>query len=155
MKDDVANRVEFTDSFDGEVSFRKAFVMRRDGNTGEVGDVDNDRGVVVTNVLHLVVHHSPDGFEFGYSGAADLALNACQFYLNITQYTGRKTKCYDGNCWALAWRLHQAFKREFIERVNWRKGTSISFAKLEVWFFKNITGELLRECMIEEIEEME
>lgn len=141
---DTANRTEFADKFYELISFSEAFTMHR--------NIDgSDHTVVVTNVPHLVVHHSPDGFEFGYggSGAADLALNACQLYLNIIQYSGTKTKCFDGNCWKLAWFLHQEFKREFIQGVNWRKGATIPFEKMDRWFQTNMTGELLRECQLE------
>lgn len=138
---DETSKTDFTDQFDDDIPFGKAFVMRR---AGKAGDADHRRNAV-TNVPHLVVHHSPDGFEFGYggSGAADLALNVCQLYLNLTQYKGRKTKCYDGNCWALAWRLHQDFKREFIANVNWVKGASIPFGKIDAWFTAQMTNELI------------
>ena len=69
-------------------------VMRRGEALAEVGGV-------FTNVPHIVTHHSPTGFEFGYggSGPADLALNVCQAYLNMQDYRGRKSKCWDGECW--------------------------------------------------------
>jgi hypothetical protein len=142
---DTAQRTEFIDVFYGLIPFSQAFVMHRNGNPG---DADNERSVVVTNVPHLVVHHSPSGFEFGYggSGAADLALNACQLYLNQVNYSGLKTKCYDGTCWKLAWYLHQEFKREFIADVNWRRGATIPFEKIETWFNANMTSELMRGC---------
>lgn len=142
---DTATRTKFEDKFYELIPFAEAFTMHRNGFPG---DEDNERCIVVTNVPHLVVHHSPDGFEFGYggSGAADLALNACQLYLNIVQYSGAKTKCFDGHCWKLAWFLHQEFKREFIQGVHWRKGATIPFGKMDRWFKENMTGELLREC---------
>jgi hypothetical protein len=145
---DTAQRTEFIDEFYGLIPFSQAFVMHRNGNSG---DADNDRSVVVTNVPHLVVHHSPNGFEFGYggSGAADLALNACQLYLNQVNYSGLKTKCYDGTCWKLAWYLHQEFKREFIADVNWRRGATIPFEKIETWFNVNMTSELMRGCEVQ------
>lgn len=138
---DETTKTEFADQFDDEIPLGKALIMKRAGQTG---DADHHR-VAVTNVPHLVVHHSPDGFEFGYggSGAADLALNVCQLYLNLTQYKGRKTKCYDGNCWALAWHFHQDFKREFIASANWVKGASIPFGKIDAWFSSHLTVELL------------
>ena len=44
---------------------QRGIVLRRTGHD------------VLTNVPHLVVHHSPTGYEWGYggSGPADLALN--------------------------------------------------------------------------------
>ncbi len=149
MNSDTANRTDFADKHDDSTPFTTSFVMRR---AGSQGDADIER-IVFTNVPHLVVHHSPDGFEFGYggSGAADLALNVCQLYLNITGYEGRKTKCYDGFCWTLAWMLHQDFKREFIANANWRKGAVISFERMEQWFSQSITNELLSDCASVEV----
>lgn len=58
-------------------------------------------GGIYTNVPHLVTHHSPSGYEFGYggSGPADLALNICEIILNRIGYEGERTKCYAGDCW--------------------------------------------------------
>ena len=139
---DIAKRAKFEDVFYALIPFSQALVMHR--NVSE----NDDDSVVVTNVPHLVVHHSPTGFDFGYygSGAADLALNVCQLYLNQVNYSGQKTKCYDGQCWKLAWTLHQEFKREFIAGVNWRKGATIPFEKIEAWFKLNMTGGLVRSC---------
>jgi hypothetical protein len=69
-----------------------------------------------TNIPHLVTHHSPTGFEFGYggSGPADLALNICEIMLNRLDHNGGRVKCFEGDCWDLSFRLHQDFKREFI-----------------------------------------
>ncbi len=151
---DTPKNEKFYDIFIEDVPFQKAFVMSRDA--GRPGDEVDDRGMLCrTNIPHLVTHHSPDGFEFGYSGsgAADLALNVCQLYLNMTGYTGRKTRCYDGNCWALAWRLHQQFKTEFIEGVNWIKGAYVSFDRISRWFKENITEDLLSDCAVDEVME--
>lgn len=147
---DETTKTEFAaDRFDDEIPFGKALVLRR---AGQAGDADHRR-YAVTNVPHLVVHHSPDGFEFGHggSGPADLALNVCQLYLNLTHYTGRKTKCYDGNCWALAWSLHQKFKFDFIAKVNWVKGATIPFGKIDAWFTEHITNETLENYAISDI----
>jgi len=56
----------------------------------------------ITNVTHMIVRHSPTGFEWGYggSGPADLALNA------LTMYIGREKAEKDG--------LYQEFKWKFI-----------------------------------------
>jgi len=149
MNSDTAKRTEYADKFDDSIPFTTSFIMRR---AGSAGDADLDR-VVYTNVPHLVVHHSPDGFEFGYggSGAADLALNACQLYLNITGYQGEKTKCYDGYCWMLAWMLHQEFKREFVASVNWNRGAVVPFTHIDQWFKATMTEEILSACAVEQI----
>lgn len=141
--EDVARRVNFQDVYSDEVPFREWFVMAR---AGKASDADLDR-CAVTNVSHLVVHHSPDGFDFGYAGSApaDLALNAVQLYLNQVGYTGAKTKCYDGSCWTMAWMLHQDFKRAFIANVP-HSGTTIPFEKIDTWMGLNMTAELLERC---------
>lgn len=150
MNDSICKREDFTD---GEV-------------VGEYCDVDLDEALVLqrvydnkvpvwTNVPHLVVHHSPSGFEFGYagSGPADLALNVCQWYLNSIGYRGEKSQCFDGNCWSLALVLHQDFKRDFIASAP-HEGTVIPFNQIKDWFDKNITDDLKRTyAMTEEVED--
>ena len=97
-------------------------VLRRDG----VG--------VCTNIPHIVTHHSPTGFEFGYagSGPADLALNICELMLNRSGHTGERMKCFDGDCWTLAFELHQKFKFEFIANSP-REGCVIPYVKVQEW----------------------
>lgn len=145
VESDIAKQAEFADELDDSIPFRKAFVMKRSHNDPE------KVGGVITNVPHLVVHHSPNGFEFGYggSGPADLALNVCQLYLNIIGYEGRKSKCYDGQCWTLAWVLHQSFKRAFVERVS-RSGAIVPFGKMEVWFKEQMTSEVIAQYVNDE-----
>lgn len=109
------------------IPFEKGIVLRRQGY------------IVKTNVPHLVVHHSPTGFEFGYagSGPADLALNIVEMMLNRLGYQGHRTKCWRGTCFSLAYRLHQAFKVEFIAGAP-REGTVIPYPVLEVWVAQRI-----------------
>lgn len=98
-----------------------------------------ERGVG-TNVPHLVVHHSPDGFEFGYggSGPADLALNIVETILIHTGYSGDKMKCYDGQCFTFAWHLHQEFKRLFIATVDHEAGGTIRYELAAGWIQKQM-----------------
>lgn len=134
---DLCQTDKFSDRQITNKSLMEALVLRRKNfEDGKVGDV-------YTNVPHLVVHHSPAGFEFAYSGSgpADLALNVCQFYFNTTGYKGEKTKCYDGACWSLAWVLHQEFKREFIASCP-RKGRTIPWTRIQAWFEEHITDEM-------------
>ena len=136
-------RDEFSDAFDNTIPFEQALVMKRQRRLDRPFD-SNDPGQAVTNVPHLVVQHSPDGYEFSYSGSgpSDLALNACQLYLNMTGYEGRQTKCYDGSCWSLAFALHQEFKGYFIASAP-RVGRVIPFAEIDAWFKLRITDELI------------
>ena len=137
----LCKRDKFSDEFDGSIPFERAFVMKRHRSTDP-----SEKGIVVTNVSHLVVQHSPDGFEFGYggSGPADLALNACQLYLNMTGYEGKIMKCYDGKCWSLAFALHQDFKSQFITGAP-REGRIIPFKQIDAWFQTHITSGLLEQ----------
>jgi hypothetical protein len=133
--DDICNRSDFSDGpIYEDILLAKALAMRRE----EDGPVH-----VLTNVPHLVVHHSPNGFEFGYggSGPADLALNVCQFYLITTGYQGEKSRCFDGQCFSLAWVLHQDFKRAFIESAPY-EGATVPFEDICRWFEAHITGEM-------------
>jgi len=98
-----------------------------------------DRHQVKTNVPHLVVHHSPTGFEFGYagSGPADLALNIVQAILNRLGYKGERTTCYRGTCFSLAYRMHQPFKFAFIAGAP-REGTVIPYPVVEAWVAERV-----------------
>lgn len=143
MDCNVNQKEEFADFFDGSVPLSDALVMRREYSDKEHGQ----DGGLFTNVPHIVTHHSPTGFEFGYggSGPADLALNVCQAYLNMQGYRGRKSKCWDGECWTLAWVLHQDFKRDFVAAVP-REGATIPFSVIENWFTLHMTDELIGQC---------
>lgn len=92
-------------------------------------------GECATNVPHVVTHHSPSGFEFGYagSGPADLALNIVEIILNNLEYQGRREKCWQGDCWELAFQLHQSFKFEFISTTPRATGGVIQYDLAEEW----------------------
>lgn len=97
---------------------------------------------VYTNVPHLVTHHSPSGFEFGYggSGPADLALNIVELILRTNNFTGETMECWDGNeCFQTAWRLHQDFKSTFISAVP-RDGATIPYDMAEEWVLERALG---------------
>lgn len=147
----LCRRDEFSDGFDDTISFEQALVLKRRPRAMEREYETPEDGQVVTNVPHLVVHHSPDGYEFGYggSGPADLALNVCQLYLNMVDYEGQQTRCYDGNCWTLAWALHQKFKQEFIASAR-RMGEVIPFARIDAWFQSKMTSELIAQYAIQQ-----
>jgi len=70
------------------------------------------------DVPHVVVEHSPDGYEWGYhgSGPADLALNMVQQALVELGHNGETVSCYRGKCFLVAYRLHQDFKRDVVTR---------------------------------------
>jgi hypothetical protein len=92
-------------------------------------------GRVLTNVPHRVVSHSPSGFEFGFggSGPADLALNVLEDFFSRHGYTGPRTECYDGSCFAVAWTLHQDFKATWIAGCDQEEGGGVSFEDIRTW----------------------
>jgi len=144
---DICKCKEFSDGETESMIFLdEALVLGRHPRpVDREADMDIEVGQCLTNVPHLVVHHSPDGFEFGYggSGPADLALNVCQWHLNSMSYQGEKIECFDGTCWSLAWVLHQEFKRAFIENAP-RQGITISMAEIKHWFATHITEDMKR-----------
>lgn len=97
--------------------------------------VRNENGVA-TNVPHLIVEHSPTGFEFGYggSGPADLALNILEAVLRNIGYKGERTKdTWRGDvCFRLAYALHQPFKWDFISTMD-RAGGRVYTNDIIAW----------------------
>jgi hypothetical protein len=85
-------------------------------------------------VPHLVVLHSPTGYEWGYggSGPADLALNILENYLRHTGYKGPSSKASFGRYFNLAWDLHQTFKWSVIA-LQPREGAEIPYAAIDEW----------------------
>ncbi len=94
----------------------------------------DERGVW-TNCPHVVIHHSPTGFEFGYggSGPADLALNVVEVLLNRLGHDGPRMKCFDGECFEEAFVLHQAFKWKFIAGAHRDEGARIPYQRMLEW----------------------
>lgn len=77
---------------------------------GDVRIWRDERGIVHANVPHVLIQHSPTGYEVGYggSGPADLALNI------LFTVAGNRT---------IAERHHQAFKQKFIATMDEGGGT--------------------------------
>lgn len=86
----------------------------------------NEKGEPETNVLWVVTSHSPCSYEWNYggSGPADLALNIAEHALNALHYKGNRQKCFKGDCFDLAWAMHQELKWKFIASAP-REGTII------------------------------
>lgn len=97
-------------------------------------DIYNERGDLLrtdiwTNAPHLVVQHSPDGFNFGYggSGPADLALNVVEWIIrNKMDYRGVK----DRKIFNVTWNIHQEFKWKFISTADAHSRTEIPMGDL-------------------------
>ena len=95
----------------------------------------------VTNVPRIVVHHSPDGFEYGYggSGPSDLALNILEGVIreHFPDFVPT-VRCWDGNMvTATAWGLYQQFKIDFIAPANRRFDYSIKSSLVVQWIIQN------------------
>ena len=80
------------------------------------------------------MHHSPTGFEWGYggSGPADLALNIAEAILQRIGWRGERMPCYDGECYKLAWQMHQDLKRTFIAPMD-EAGGVIPYDVIRTW----------------------
>lgn len=83
--------------------------------------------------LRHVVHHSPTGFEWGYSGSgpADLALSI------LADYYGEKptkSQIYRGGC--KCWGPHQRFKSVFIAPQP-KSGFEIDTGTIRRWLSAN------------------
>lgn len=91
-----------------------------------------------TNVPALVRHHA-DGFDWGYggSGPADLALNILEVVLNRLDYQGERTQCFEGDCWDMAYLLHQKFKWAFIAPAD-RDCAVIPYEEIVAWIEKEM-----------------
>jgi hypothetical protein len=82
--------------------------------------------------LPHVVHHSPTGFEWGYggSGPADLALSILSLVIGEERET---VEIFEGRtCGALAWQLHQLFKREMVAGFA-HEAWSLSVGQVRQW----------------------
>ncbi len=86
--------------------------------------------------LPQIVYHSPDGFNWGYtgSGPADLALSILAHAIGERQ-TPEQAAVFDPDGCPRAMRLHQEFKREFIAPLATEPGTSweIGGEKVLAW----------------------
>jgi len=122
---------------DGDDDVPGDFTLFEPMNEGII--LKRDERGVWTNIQHVVTHHSPTGYEFGYagSGPADLALNIVEIMLNRVGYQGERIPCWRGDCWALAYELHQDFKFQFIASSP-RNGSVIPYAVIEQWVREHI-----------------
>ncbi len=102
-----------------DIPIEQGFVFERTGKRMVPGSATS------TNVPHLVVHHSPTGFEWGYggSGPADTALNMIEAVLQKEDYAGPLVDCFQGQCFEAAFRVHQDAKWKFIATMSELGGT--------------------------------
>lgn len=70
---------------------------------------------------HMYVHHSPDGFEWGYagSGPAELALNLLGYFIPVKEAT--------------LGAMYQQFKFDFIAKISQEDGGEIRAEDIRAW----------------------
>lgn len=131
---------EYSDGFLDEFADVEecGIVLKRDG---ERMNPNRPPGhiMVWTNIPHLVTHHSPDGYEWGYggSGPADLALNILELVLRRMGYKGPQMECWNGKqCFEAAWAMHQDFKRNFVAACP-EQGGVLPWATVTGWIETN------------------
>jgi hypothetical protein len=121
-----------------DTTLQDGLVLKREPRSGKMD-------LVKTNVPHLVVHHSPTGFEWGYagSGPADLALNIVHFFaeqMSLPQKTdlsgrgfpGGTVECFEGEVSQLAWDLHMPFKEKVVAEIE-KEGTRVEASRIRRW----------------------
>ena len=103
----------------------------------------DESGELQTNVRWRVRHHSPTGFEVGYSGSgpADLALNAMASLFPMSrEENADPVECFDGNVSRAAWHHHQPFKFEFLAGAD-KQGGRIQWEQIKTWLDEKGRGK--------------
>lgn len=127
------------------IPIQEGIVLRRGGN-----------GKLFTNIERLAIHHSPNGFEMGYSGSgpSDLALNIVEAVLITAEYSGYRMTdtLFNGyQPFLQAWRLHQSFKQEFIAGLSSAPGEyRLDFETVKAWIYDHMIPEPAPETNDEE-----
>lgn len=96
---------------------------------------------IFTNVPHVVIHHSPVGYDFRYggNGPSDLALNLCELALMDLGYQGDRIECWDGTCFSAAFAMHIKAMHVFISTVD-RMGGYIDWGTFRDWVQNALPG---------------
>lgn len=104
--------------------------------------IRDERGVC-SNVPHIVCRHSPDGYEWGYSGSgpSELALNICEFYFRLLRNDegldiGKSHAFKQGVAHDATLMVYQSFKEEFIATMD-IDGGSIPTNTVMAWLKAN------------------
>lgn len=69
-------------------------------------------------------HYGVEAFDWGYIGpaSAELSLNILNWVLPVGIDGEAAIQCEQGECSAIAWRLHRTFMAEFLVRVPYEGG---------------------------------
>ena len=102
-------------------------------------DRDHD-GNVHASLPRSVRHYGIEVFDWGYIGpaAAELALNILAWILPVGVDGEPGIRCEQGECSAIAWRLHRSFMAEFLVRVPY-DGGCLREAAIRRWVLGYIT----------------
>ncbi|HEX7046584.1 MAG TPA: hypothetical protein VF275_03295 [Gammaproteobacteria bacterium] len=84
----------------------------------------DDDGRVYACLPRTIRHYGEESFDWGYIGpaTAELALNVLNWILPPGVDGEKAIQCEEGECSAVAWRLHRSFMAEFLVRVPYGGG---------------------------------
>ena len=104
----------------------------------------NLQGEVIESLPHLV-HHSPDGFCWGYysSGPAELALSILEYVIQHDEgeftFSHEPTiRLWKAKCTPAAWYLHQEFKSDVLSKIRMDDDFVLTGESVMEWIEKNI-----------------
>jgi len=95
------------------------------------------RSHALVNVPCGIVHHSPDGPEWGYqgSGPAELALNICHAVWPARCDGQPASRLWAGSTSFIAWAVHQSLKRKWIAALPY-EGGEVHGRPLRLWMLE-------------------
>lgn len=99
----------------------------------------DDGGETYVAIPRTVRHYAVDDLDWGYIGpaTAELALNILNWILPPGVDGEPPIACEDGECSAVAWRLHRTFMAEFLVRVP-HAGGCLSESGVRQWVLAQI-----------------
>lgn len=104
----------------------------------------DDEGGIYACLPWSVRNYGTDSFDWGYIGpaTAELALNILNWMLPPGVDGEAAIQCEEGECSAVAWRLHRSFMAEFLVRIPY-SGGCISEADMRRWVLAHfsVSGE--------------
>lgn len=102
-------------------------------------DRDDDGGVYAC-LPRTIRHYGAESFDWGYIGpaTAELALNVLNWILPPGVDGESAIQCEEGECSAVAWRLHRSFMAEFLVRVPYGGGC-ISESDVRRWVLQHFS----------------
>lgn len=98
----------------------------------------DDDGVVYAGLPRTVRHYGAETFDWGYVGpaTAELALNILNWVLPPGVDGEAAIACEDGQCSAVAWRLHRSFMADFLVRMPY-SGGCLPTSEIRRWVMRH------------------